>query len=189
MYRHGFIILYSLLLIILVFSSCFCFCFIMFYECNFVVLCAHECIWVRVCDNVWVVNMHVHLWMLMSVHVEPKAGGGQSKIDNFLYYSFPCCFETFSHWNWSSYLWRSFRTSDWIHWHRQACHSVSRASNLTIYAFPHYSSSPDSCCISKVELVFLILFGNANGKTHYLRSLYLIIEWNKNDDLWNNDLF
>lgn len=52
----------------------------------------------------------------------------------------------------------------------------TRDSNLSIYAFTHYSSSPDSCCISKVELVFLILFGNANGKTHYLRSLYLIKE-------------
>lgn len=114
----------------MVFSLCFC--FVLLCSMNATLLCVwtHAHIWVRVCDNVWVVNMHVHLWMLMSVHVEPKAGGGQSDIDNFLYYSFPCCFETFSHWNWSSLFWRSFRTSDWIHWHRQACHSVYKGFKL-----------------------------------------------------------
>lgn len=80
------------------------FCFAMFFECTHFVVCVRVSVCMSVCVIVCVVNMQVHLRMNMSVHGEPKAGGGQSRIGNFPYYSFSFCFETFSHWNWSSYL-------------------------------------------------------------------------------------
>lgn len=104
----------------------FLFCFIMFYECIHFVVCAHACM----CMSVGVIVCV--LWICMCIYEcpwvfmwSPKRVVAKAE----LIIPLPLLFLNI-HWNSSSKFWRSFLTSDWIRWHRQACHSVYKGFKL-----------------------------------------------------------